>query len=151
MERKIDWKLFVIGSGYVAGAVLDLLSAVASLIYMLAPNETFVHQMFGWPVVSEISYMILITECALMFGWTALLVWGLLKPIERRGVLLLTVVPVVSMIVIFNIVAIVQGNVFWSIGRLLPPAIVIILLIIGYILAHLTAKKQVKVDEVATS
>ena len=33
---------------------------------------------------------------ALMAGWTGLLVWGALAPIERRGVLLLTAVPVVT-------------------------------------------------------
>ena len=32
---------------------------------------------------------------ALMGGWTTLLVWGGLRPVERRDVLLLTVVPVV--------------------------------------------------------
>jgi hypothetical protein len=32
---------------------------------------------------------------ALMAGWTALLVWGVLRPVERRGVLLLTACPVV--------------------------------------------------------
>lgn len=32
---------------------------------------------------------------ALMAGWTALLIWGGQQPVERRGVLLLTAVPVV--------------------------------------------------------
>lgn len=33
---------------------------------------------------------------ALMFGWTALLVWGSRRPVERRGILLLTVCPVIA-------------------------------------------------------
>jgi hypothetical protein len=32
---------------------------------------------------------------SLMAGWTALLVWGVFRPVERRGVLLLTACPVV--------------------------------------------------------
>ena len=30
-----------------------------------------------------------------MFGWTALLYWAYLRPVERKGVLLLTVFPVI--------------------------------------------------------
>jgi hypothetical protein len=33
---------------------------------------------------------------ALMFGWTALLLWADRRPIERRDVLALTVVPVIA-------------------------------------------------------
>lgn len=36
-----------------------------------------------------------------MLGWTSLLVWGSLRPIERRGVLLITVIPVMVAL-IFN-------------------------------------------------
>lgn len=32
---------------------------------------------------------------ALMFGWTALLYWAYLRPVERKGVLLITVFPVI--------------------------------------------------------
>ena len=33
---------------------------------------------------------------SLMFGWTALLVWADRKPVERKGILLLTVFPVIA-------------------------------------------------------
>jgi hypothetical protein len=35
------------------------------------------------------------TATALMWGWTALLIWASHKPYERRGVVALTIVPVV--------------------------------------------------------
>lgn len=35
---------------------------------------------------------------ALMWGWTALLLWADRKPVERRGILLLTTVPVVLLL-----------------------------------------------------
>lgn len=151
MEMKINWKIIVIRCGFWAGAILDLLSAIASLIYMLSPNETFINTMFKWPPINEMSYMILITECALMFGWTALLIWGDRKPIQRRDILLLTAAPVVSMIVIFNIIAIVQGNVYWSISRILPPALVLVLILFAYILARSTAKQEESSVEEATN
>jgi hypothetical protein len=36
--------------------------------------------------------------CALMWGWTALLIWADRKPAERRAVLLLTVIPVIALL-----------------------------------------------------
>jgi hypothetical protein len=35
-----------------------------------------------------------VTATALMWGWTALLIWASRKPYERRGVVALTIVPV---------------------------------------------------------
>jgi hypothetical protein len=46
---------------------------------------------------------------ALMAGWTALLVWGVLRPVERRGVLLLTACPVVFGLIAAGIYAVVSG------------------------------------------
>ena len=37
---------------------------------------------------------------ALMWGWTALLIWADRKPVERRGVLLLTVAPVILLLMV---------------------------------------------------
>ncbi len=39
---------------------------------------------------------------ALMAGWTALLAWGLARPIERRGLLLLTM-PVIALVLAGNV------------------------------------------------
>ena len=38
--------------------------------------------------------------CALMWGWTAVLVWADRKPVERRGALLLTVAPVILLLIV---------------------------------------------------
>jgi hypothetical protein len=42
---------------------------------------------------------------ALMAGWTVLLLWGAANPIERRDILLLTVFPVITGIVLATVVA----------------------------------------------
>lgn len=47
---------------------------------------------------------------SLMMGWTALLVWAKAKPIERRGVLLLTAVPVVSGMFVVALVGFMGGS-----------------------------------------
>lgn len=48
---------------------------------------------------------------ALMAGWTALLIWGVMRPVERRDILLLTVVPVVVGLVAAGVYAVQAGMV----------------------------------------
>jgi|SRR5215467_5316794 len=55
---------------------------------------------------------------SLMIGWTVLLLWASRKPIERRGVLLLTVFPVVLGLVINEMASIAEG--FVPTGPLVP-------------------------------
>ena len=55
---------------------------------------------------------------ALMGGWTTLLVWGGLRPVERRDVLLLTVVPVVVGLVAAGGYAVSTG--FVSLSHMAP-------------------------------
>jgi hypothetical protein len=55
---------------------------------------------------------------SLMLGWTVLLLWAARRPIERRGVLLLTVVPVILGLVVNEVAGVVDG--FLPIGPLAP-------------------------------
>lgn len=45
----------------------------------------------------------------LMLGWTVLLFWANLKPVERKDILLITIFPVVLGLVIFEIYSIQSG------------------------------------------
>jgi len=45
---------------------------------------------------------------SLMAGWTVLLVWGSLKPIERRDILIITIFPVVTGIILATLYGIQQ-------------------------------------------
>lgn len=54
------------------------------------------------PVSVETRYALGV-GATLMFGWTLLLVWGSAEPIARRGVLLLTVVPVIAGLALANL------------------------------------------------
>jgi hypothetical protein len=55
---------------------------------------------------------------ALMAGWTLLLLWGAASPILRRDILLLTVFPVISGIVLATVMAARRGLVAFA--RLVP-------------------------------
>ena len=111
-KKPVNWKLVIIRIAYWIGVLLDFLSALATTIYMLSPGDTFINDIFGYTTLTDITYSILVFETALMWGWTALLIWADRKPIERRGVLLLTIVPVVGMMLVFNIVGFASG--YWA-------------------------------------
>jgi hypothetical protein len=49
------------------------------------------------------------TGASLMVGWTCLLVWASLRPIERRGVVLLTVFPVIAGLAATELLAVRTG------------------------------------------
>jgi len=55
---------------------------------------------------------------SLMAGWTMLLLWGAANPIERRAILLLTVCPVITGIVLATVIAARRGVVLVS--RMVP-------------------------------
>ena len=64
---------------------------------------------------------------ALMFGWTGLHFWGCLKPIERKGVLLITAVPVVSGLIITELLVDFNGlaNIWlFQLFAIMPPLLI---------------------------
>ena len=72
---------------------------------------------------------------ALMIGWTILLLWGLLKPIERKGTLIITAFPVVFLYLIYDIIQYING-VNSIISVLIIRCFLITLLIVAYIFAN---------------
>lgn len=68
-------------TSYRVGAVADAVAAVSLLI----PSRT-----------GEVEFRYAMgMAAALMLAWTVLLIWGDRRPVERRGVLLLTVFPLI--------------------------------------------------------
>jgi hypothetical protein len=70
-----------------------------------------------------------------MLGWTALLIWADRKPLERKGVLLLTVFPVITGIVLTGITAVLAGLVplFKMLPGIIVPAVVGVLMTFTYL------------------
>jgi hypothetical protein len=101
-------------AAYWIGAVLD----AAMLPPMLHPPLGAA--MFGiadFHPGTEYRYAMYV-GASLMAGWSALLVWAGRKPIERRGILLLTVVPVVVGLIGSSLYAVGCGLV--TPGHILP-------------------------------
>jgi hypothetical protein len=98
----------------IAGAVTDAGAAVQMLSRRVFE---FAYRPNTFPAWADYAFAMRM-GASLMVGWTALLVWTALRPIERRGVLLLTVVPVIVGLVTNEIVAVANG--FLPVGPLIP-------------------------------
>ena len=109
-ERKI--KLLKIA--FWTGAVTDALAAIVMIFPQL---RTLIFGSDSFTITPEYRYALGL-GAALMLGWTVLLIWGSFKPIERRVLLIITVFPVITGIVIAQIYAVNSGYI--HLGKALP-------------------------------
>lgn len=92
-------RLLFIRFAYWYGAILDLLVSIDMLLSIIFEFSVSISN-----VSTEISYKYQTGMGAfLMLGWTILLLWADRKPIERRFILLLTIIPVIIGILVLNI------------------------------------------------
>jgi hypothetical protein len=123
-------RLVVIKMAYWLGIGADALWAVGLLVPqvfgMLTGNPDF------YPDVQM--RLIMGIGASLMTGWTGLLVWAVRKPIERRGVILLTAFPVVFGLFIVALVGFLGGNT-WNLWLLSKTTILFIAMVTSYFLA----------------
>ncbi len=104
------------------GAVIDLIAAIS----LLFPKLT--NFFLGFKPIPDPAYRFAIgMTAALMLGWTTLLLWADQDPLARKGVLLITVFPVVLGIVGTEIHAAASG--FIPLGKMVPTWALQILLI----------------------
>jgi hypothetical protein len=98
-------KILLLRVCYWIGAVADALSAVVMLFPRLGGS------MYGMPDFNpgdDYRYAMGM-GASLMLGWTFLLIWADRRPVERRGVLILTVFPVLFGLIISGIYAVATG------------------------------------------
>ena len=89
-------------------AVIPMLSRrIGAALFGGDPSRDNLESRFAWGV-----------GAALMAGWTLLLLWGAASPILRRDILLLTVFPVITGIVLATVMAARRGLV--SVARMVP-------------------------------
>ena len=90
---------------YIIGAILDLLVA----IQMLFPDILALSIGLGVFVPGTdylyASYM----SGVMMIGWTVLLLWSYMKPVERKDILLITAFPVVAGLIFGNLLSAATG------------------------------------------
>lgn len=123
-------KVLMLRISYRVGAALDAIT----LIPLLFPKIG--GMMLGIPNFNpgvEYKYMVGIAS-TLMLGWTVLLLWADRKPVERRDVLLLTLIPVMLGLVSSGVYAVSSGMV--NLSSMIPmwvfQSFVIILFSISY-------------------
>ena len=78
---------------------------------------------------------------ALMAGWTCLLVWAAQRPLERRAIALLTVVPVLGGLVLAGFFAVETG--FISLSKMVPTFLFQGLLGLSYLGSYLHSRRRV--------
>jgi len=100
MQSAFRW----VRASFVVGAVVDGVIAVL----MLLPGRMG-ETGFRYPMG---------LGSTLMLGWTVLLLWGNRKPMERKGLLLITICPVISGLVLTGIWAVTAGII--PLGQALP-------------------------------
>jgi len=98
---------------FVVGAVADGIVAILMLIPSRMGETGFTYAMG--------------LGASLMLGWTLLLIWGYQRPVERKGLLLLTIFPVIAGLLASNIYQVASG-VFPAV-RILPNMVVSAVLI----------------------
>ena len=98
-------KILLLRVCYWIGAVADAVSAIIMLLPTVGGAMYGIHDFNpGY----EYRYAMGL-GASLMLGWTFLLMWADRRPVERRGVLLLTVFPVLFGLIISGIYAVATG------------------------------------------
>jgi hypothetical protein len=101
MDKQIRW----LRISYWTGASIDALAA----IQMLSPQIFgLTNQLPNFNPGHDFTYAMGL-GASLMLGWMVLLLWADRKPLERKGILIITVVPVIVGIAIAKIVAVSSG------------------------------------------
>jgi hypothetical protein len=92
-------------ASYRTGAVIDALAAIQMLVPGLFAFANELPEFAPGPDYGFAMGM----GASLMLGWTVLLLWADRRPIERRGVLAITIVPVIVGLAINEAVAVRAG------------------------------------------
>lgn len=93
---------------YWLGAILDARVGIILLIRRYLELPDFIRT--NGPSVDLLGALQGVGQaCALMWGWTFLLIWADRKPLERRGVILLTAFPVVFLLLSNNMHIVLGG------------------------------------------
>ena len=122
MKKKIIW----LRISYWVGAIADGLAALR----MLFPKIT--HGV-------EYRYALGL-GASLMIGWTFLLVWADRRPMERKGVLLLTVFPVITGILLAEIYAVATKLITFE--KMLPIGVLLVALIVLLSFSYFNAREM---------
>ena len=114
----MDRAITLLRISYWVGAVLDAFSVLPLVIPIFGGA---VYGIADLSVTMEYRFVSYI-GASLMLGWTILLIWADRRPLERRGVLLITVFPVVLGLAFSGLYMMIAGMI--SITNLVPTLVV---------------------------
>ncbi len=100
MERTIRW----LKVSFLAGAVADVGIGILTLIPARMGESTVTYPMG--------------LAATLMFGWAVLLLWGYRAPVARKGLLVITIFPVITGLMASGVFAVAAG--LFPIERIVP-------------------------------
>jgi hypothetical protein len=120
MKNKITW----LRISYWVGAIADGIATLRMLFPKIAYGVEYRYALG--------------LGASLMLGWTFLLLWADRKPLERKGVLLLTVFPVITGILLDEIYSVTKGLITFE--KMLPTGIFLVVLIALFIFSYFNAK-----------
>jgi len=100
MDRSIRW----LKASFLAGAVADIAIGILTLIPARMGENAVTYPMA--------------LAATLMFGWAVLLLWGYRQPVARKGLLVITVFPVITGLMASGVYAVAAG--VFPPGHILP-------------------------------
>ena len=121
---------------YWVGAVLDGINVIPLAFPRLGGAMLGIPDLNPTPELKYISYI----GASLMLGWTILLIWADRKPLERKGVLLITVFPVVIGIAVSGLFLAASGVV--SLYSLIPLFIVQLFITALFLFSYFFARAK---------
>ena len=121
MKKKIIW----LRISYWVGAIADGLAALRMLFPKIAYGVDYRYALG--------------LGASLMIGWTFLLIWADRKPLERKGVLLITAFPVITGILLAEIYAVATELITFE--KMLPTGVFLVALIVLFSFSYFNARE----------
>ncbi|MBX3082254.1 MAG: hypothetical protein KF716_11530 [Anaerolineae bacterium] len=125
--------LFWLRLSYWLGAFIDLVAAIQMLVpsvFAATNNLPDFHPSIEYEYAMRMG-------ASLMLGWTLLLIWAAQKPIERKGVLGITVFPVIFGLILNEVIA-VQAQ-FIPITAMIPVWVLQAVLVLLFTFSYMNA------------
>ena len=130
MNRPIRW----LRISYWTGAVIDGLAAIQMLVPAIFAATNRLPDFHPGPEYTYAMGM----GTSLMLGWTVLLIWADRKPVERKGILIITIFPVIVGMITNEIWGVVNSH-FLEGGAISPVWILQAVLIALFAFSYLNA------------
>jgi hypothetical protein len=141
---KDELKIIFIKITYWFGAIMDLLVAVSMTLYIFFD----INLGLNLPAITLENKTLLVWGLGLMWGWTILLIWGNMKPIERRSLILITLVPVLFLYMFSDIFIVIESGYIPNLPNFIRDnvlrGILVMFSLTGYVMAQNLAHPKFK-------